>query len=126
MVRKNSRLIAQGYSQLEGIYFAETFSPVTRLEVIQLILSYVINHDIILYQMDVNSDFLNRVIFEEAYVKQSPGFKDVVHPNFVFKLKKSLYGLKQPPRAWYERLGNFLLKMVFRKVRLTLHCSERL
>lgn len=60
-----------------------------------LLLSYVINHDIILYQMNVKSAFLNRIIYEEVYVKQLYGFEDLVHPYHVLKLMKSLYGLKQ-------------------------------
>lgn len=69
--RNKSRLVAQGYSQQEGIKFFETFSPVSRLEEIRLLLSYVITPDIILYQMDVKSEFLNGVISEEVYVKQT-------------------------------------------------------
>ena len=59
--------------------------------------------------MDVKSDFLNGVIEEEVFVKQPPGFEDLKHPDHVFKLKKSLYSLKQAPRAWYDRLSNFLI-----------------
>lgn len=97
------RLVARGYSQQEGIDFSETFAPVARLEAIKLLIFYVINHDIVLYQMDVKSSFLNGVISKEVYVKQPPGFEDSVHPYFVFKLNKSLYALKQAPRTWYEK-----------------------
>lgn len=72
MVRNKSRLLLQGYSKQKGIDFSETFAPVTRLEAITLLLSYAINHDIFLYQMDVKSSFLNGVIYEEVYVKQTP------------------------------------------------------
>ena len=65
--------------------------------------------------MEVNSDFLNGVIYEEVYLKQPPGFEDSFHIDFVFKIKKSLYGLKQAPRAWYERLSNFVLTNSFEK-----------
>jgi len=64
------------------------------LEAIRLLLSYAVNHDITLYQMDVKSAFLNDVISEEVYVKQPSGFEDLKNLNHVFKLKKSLYGLK--------------------------------
>ena len=103
-----ARLVAQGYNQQECIDYTETFAPVARLEAIRLLLSYAVNRGIILYQMDVKSAFLNRVI-EEVFVKQPPGFEDLKHPNHVYKLKKSLYGLKQAPRAWYDRLSNFLI-----------------
>ncbi|KAK2428633.1 putative mitochondrial protein [Trifolium repens] len=115
VVRNKARLVAQGYSQQEGIDFTETFAPVARLEAIRLLLSYAVNNGITLYQMDVKSAFLNGVISEEVFVKQPPGFEDLKNPEHVFKLKKSLYGLKQAPRAWYERLSNFLLENGFQK-----------
>ena len=62
------------------------------MEAIRLLLSYVVNHGIILYQMVVKSAFLNEVIEEEVFVKQPPGFEDLKHPDHVYKLKKSLYG----------------------------------
>jgi len=99
VVKNKARLVAQGYSQQEGIDYTETFSPVARLEAIKLLLSYAVNHGIILYQMDVKSAFLNGVILEEVFVKQPPGFEDFKYPDHVYKLRKSLYGLKQAPRA---------------------------
>ena len=63
--------------------------------------------------MDVKSAFLNGYINEEVYVEQSPGFEDDKKPDLVYKLKKALYGLKQSPRAWYERLRDFLLSKGF-------------
>ncbi|KAK2450481.1 putative mitochondrial protein [Trifolium repens] len=115
VVRNKARLVAQGYSQQEGIDFTETFAPVARQEAIRLLLSYAVNNGITLYQMDVKSAFLNGVISEEVYVKQPLGFEDLKNPEYVFELKKSLYGLKQAPRAWYERLSNFLLENGFQK-----------
>jgi len=115
VIRNKVRLVAQGYSQQEGIDYTETFAPVARLEAIRLLLSYAVNHNITLYQMDVKSAFLNGVISEEVFVKQPHGFEDLKHPDYVYKLKKSLYGLKQAPRAWYDRLSNFLLKNDFKR-----------
>jgi hypothetical protein len=107
-------MVAQGYSQQERIDYKETFAPVARFEAVRLLLSYTVNHGIILYQMDVKSAFINDLIYEEFYVKQPPRLEDLKHPDYVFKLKKSLYGLKQAPRAWYERLSNFLLEKGFK------------
>lgn len=87
VVRNKAKFIAQGYNQQEGIDFSKTLAPFARLEVIKILLSYAINHNIILYQMDVTSSFLNGVIFKEVYVKQPIGFEDSVHPYFVFKLR---------------------------------------
>ena len=92
VVRNKARLVAQGYSQQESIYFTEKFTPVVRLEAIRLLLSYAVNYGIILHQMDVKSAFLDGVISEEVYVKQPPGFEDMKHLDCVYKLKKSLYG----------------------------------
>jgi len=115
VVRNKTRLVAQGYSQQEGIDYTETFALVSRLEAIRLLLSYAVNHGILLYQMDVKSAFLNGVISEEVFVKKPPSFEDLKYPGHVYKLKKSLYGLKQAPRAWYDRLSNFLIKIDFKR-----------
>ncbi|XP_066320253.1 uncharacterized protein [Miscanthus floridulus] len=99
VVRNKARLVAQGFSQKEGIDYGETFAPVARLEAIRILLAFAASRGYKLYQMDVKSAFLNGFIEEEVYVKQPPGFE---HPNFpdrVFKLQKALYFLKQAPRA---------------------------
>jgi len=115
VVKNKARLVAQGYSQQEDIDYTETFALVARLEAIRLLLSYAVNHGIILYQMDVKSEFLNGVISEKVYVKQPLGFEDLKHPDHVYKLTKSLYGMKQAPRAWYDRLSNFLIENDFKR-----------
>ena len=113
VVRNKARLVAQGYSQEEGIDYDETFAPVARLEAICMLLAYACFMGFKLFQMDVKSAFLNGVLSEEVYVKQPPGFEDPVHPDYVFKLNRALYGLKQAPRAWYERLSKFLIETGF-------------
>jgi len=115
VVRNKARLVAQGYSQQEGIDYTKKFALVARLEAIRLLLSYVVNHGIILYEMDVKSAFLNGVISEEVFFKQPSGFEDLKYLDHVYKLKKSLYGLKQALRAWYDRLSNFLIKNNFKR-----------
>ena len=114
IIKNKAKLVAQGYSQQEEIDYTKTFTPVARLEAIRLLISYAVNHGIILYQMGVKSAFLNGVISEEVFVKQPPGIDDLKHPDHVYKLKKSLYGLKQTPRAWYDRLSSFLLENDFK------------
>ncbi|CAL2246732.1 unnamed protein product [Prunus armeniaca] len=109
VVRNKARLVAQGYTQMEGIDFDETFAPVARLELVRLLLAIACHLKFKLYQMDVKTAFLNGVLNEEVYVEQPKGFEDPHHPNDVFRLKKALYGLKQAPRAWYERLSSHLL-----------------
>src|SRR3954469_2839006 len=113
VVRNKARLVAQGFSQVEGIDYGETFAPVARLESIRIALAYASHHNFKLYQMDVKSAFLNGPINELVYVKQPPGFEDPNFPNHVYKLDKALYGLKQAPRAWYEHLTEFLVDYGF-------------
>ncbi|GKD04526.1 retrovirus-related pol polyprotein from transposon TNT 1-94, partial [Tanacetum coccineum] len=114
VVSKNkARLVAQGYNQQEGIDFDETYAPVATLESIRILLAYACVHNFKLFQMDVKSAFLNDFINEEVYVAQPLGFVDFEKPNHVFKLKKALYGLKEAPKAWYDRLKAFLLDHMY-------------
>jgi hypothetical protein len=94
VVRNKARLVAQGYTQVEGLDFGETYAPVARLKAIRILLAYACAHNIKLYQMDVKSVFLNGYINEEVYVEQPPSFEDDKKPNLMYKLKKALYGLK--------------------------------
>jgi hypothetical protein len=79
-----------------------------------MLLAYAASKGFKLYQMDVKSAFLNGYIEEEVYVRQPPGFENPKYPNHVYKLHKSLYGLKQASRAWYKRLKAFLLAKGFK------------
>ena len=114
-MRNKSRLVGQGYTQIEGVDFDETFAPVARLESIRLLFGMACNLKIKLFQMDVKSAFLNGVLQEEVYVTQPKGFEDPHFPDHVYKLKKALYGLKQAPRAWYDRLTEFLTQAGFQR-----------
>ena len=114
MVRNKARLVANGFAQVEGLDFGETFAPVARLEAIRILLAYASRHNMKLFQMDVKSAFLNGFINELVFVEQSPGFEDPRYPNHVYRLHKALYGLKQAPRAWYECLRDFLLNKGFK------------
>jgi hypothetical protein len=102
VTRNKACLVANSYSQVEGLYFYETYAPVAWLESIHILLAYATYHGFKLYQMDVKSAFLNGPIKEEIYVEQPPGFEDSEYPNHVYKLSKALYGLMKAPRAWYH------------------------
>ena len=97
VVRNKACLVAQGFSQVEGIDYGETFTPVARLESIRILLAYANHHNFKLQQMDVKSAFLNGPLSELVYVKQPPGFEDPHFPDHVYRLNKALYGLKQAP-----------------------------
>nr|GFC25003.1 retrovirus-related Pol polyprotein from transposon TNT 1-94 [Tanacetum cinerariifolium] len=115
VIQNKARLVAIGYSQQEGIDYDETFALVTRIESIRLFLAYAAHKDFIVYQMDVKTAFLNRILKEEVYVGQPPGFVSKQYPDHVYALDKALYGLKQEPRAWYNVLSQFLIDSGFQK-----------
>ncbi|GJX08080.1 retrovirus-related pol polyprotein from transposon TNT 1-94 [Tanacetum coccineum] len=119
IVTKNkARLVAQGYSQEEGIDYDETFAPVAIMEAIRIFLAFAIYMNFTVFQMDVKSTFLNGNLKEEVYVKQPPGFESSEFPDYVCKLDKALYGLKQEPRAWYETLSTFFIQNKFVRERI--------
>ncbi|GKD02173.1 retrovirus-related pol polyprotein from transposon TNT 1-94, partial [Tanacetum coccineum] len=100
IVTKNkARLVAQGYSQEDGINYDETFAPVVRMEAIKIFLAFATYMNFTVFQMDVKSAFLNGKLKEEVYVKQPPGFESSEFSDYVCKLDKALYGLKQAPKA---------------------------
>ncbi|KAJ9548467.1 hypothetical protein OSB04_021010 [Centaurea solstitialis] len=113
VIKNKARLVAQGYTQEEGIDYDEVFAPVARIEAIRLFLAYASFKNFKVYQMDVKSAFLYGKIEEEVYVCQPPGFEDPRYPDRVYKLNKALYGLHQAPRAWYDTLSTYLLENDF-------------
>ena len=86
IIRNKARLVVKGYNQEEGIDYNETFAPIARLEAIRMLLAFACARNFKLFQMDVKSTFLNGFIMEELYVHQSPGFKDNLYHDHVFKL----------------------------------------
>ncbi|GJV36773.1 retrovirus-related pol polyprotein from transposon TNT 1-94 [Tanacetum coccineum] len=107
ILKNKARLVACGYRQEEGIDFEESFAPVARLEAIRIFLAFAAHMNMVAYQMDVKTVFLNGNLREEVYVSHPDGFVDLDNPNHVYKLKKALYELKQAPRAWYDMLSSF-------------------
>ncbi|GJV72271.1 retrovirus-related pol polyprotein from transposon TNT 1-94, partial [Tanacetum coccineum] len=115
ILKNKARLVARGYRQEEGIDFEESFALVARLEVARIFLAFAAYMNMIVYQMDVKTTFLNGILHEEVYVSQPDGFMDPDNPNHVYRLKKALYGLKQAPRTSYDLLSSFLLSQGFSK-----------
>ncbi|GKF54241.1 retrovirus-related pol polyprotein from transposon TNT 1-94, partial [Tanacetum coccineum] len=115
ILKNKALLVARGYRQEEGIDFEESFAPVARLDTIRIFLAFAAHMNMIVYQMDVKTAFLNDILREEVYVSQPDGIVDKDNLNHVCKLKKALYGLKQAPRAWYNLLSKFLLSQEFSK-----------
>nr|GEW24377.1 hypothetical protein [Tanacetum cinerariifolium] len=93
VIRNKAKLMAQWYTQEEGIDYEEVFASV----------------------MDVKSAFLYDTINEEVYVMQPLGFQDLEFLDRVYKVEKAIYGLHQAPRAWYGTLSKYLLDNVFQR-----------
>jgi hypothetical protein len=93
--------------------YDETFSPVVKPATVRPVLSIVVSRDWPIQQLDVKNAFLHGTLTETVYCSQPTGFADPAHPNLVCRLKKSLYGMKQVPRAWYSRFASFLLSQGF-------------
>ncbi|GJX20300.1 retrovirus-related pol polyprotein from transposon TNT 1-94 [Tanacetum coccineum] len=115
VLKNKARLVAQGFRQEEGIDFEESFALVARIEVICIFVADAANKNMMIFQMDVKTTFLNGELKEEVYVFQPEGFVDQENPSHVYKLKKSLYGLKLARRAWYDMLSSFFISQHFSK-----------
>nr|GEV51863.1 hypothetical protein [Tanacetum cinerariifolium] len=116
ILKNKARIVARGYRQEEGINFEESFAPVARLDAIRIFIAYAAHKNMVVCQMDVKTVFLNGNPREEVYVSQPDGFVDPDNPNYVYKLKKALYGLKKSLCTWYDMLSSFLISQDFSKV----------
>ena len=115
IICNKARLVTQGYSQMEEVDYDETFAPIARMESIRILLALACHLRFKLYQMDVKTAFLNGLLKEDVYVAQPKRFIDPHFPDYVLYLKKAFYRLKQAPRAWYDRLTQYLVSHGFIK-----------
>lgn len=111
--RYKARLVIKGCSQIEGIDYTETFSPVVRFDTVRTMLSIAVKDDLILGQFDIKTAFLHGTLKENIYMRQPDGIND--GSKKVCKLVKSLYGLKQAPRCWTEHFGTFVKNFGFKE-----------
>lgn len=107
-----ARLVAQGFTQTAGIDYDETFAAVAKSQTFRMLLAKAGKEKLSIKQYDVASAFLNGNLKEDIYMKPPPGYEE---GNFVLKLNKSLYGLKQAARVWYNTLSNALKSAGFTK-----------
>ncbi len=110
-----ARLVVRGFQQDEEL--DDIYSPVARMCTLKLLLSFCCQHGYTIHQMDVETAFLNGPIVSEVYIKQPFGYDNVMDRNNVFHLKKSLYGLKESPRNWYECFNRFISTLNFERNR---------
>ena len=108
------RLVAQGFSQVEGIDYNETYSPVARFTSIRFILAISSILGLIVHQMDVETAFLNAELKEEIYMHPPVGM--LIKEGHVLRLLKTLYGLKQSPREWNANLDKFMISQLFTRI----------
>jgi hypothetical protein len=113
--RYKARLVERGFTQTYGVDYNETFAPVAKFTSIRSILALAALEDMDIHQMDVKIAFLNGELEEEIYMEQPQGFVHQGGEHLVCKLQKSLYGLKQSPRAWNQKLDAFLKSIEFMK-----------
>ena len=110
-----ARLVAKGYVQQHGIDFEEVFAPVARLETIRLLISVAATNGWEVHHLDVKTAFLHGELNEIVYVTQPEGFEVKGSEGKVYKLHKALYGLRQAPRAWNNKLNQILQGLKFKK-----------
>ncbi|GJW75400.1 zinc finger, CCHC-type containing protein [Tanacetum coccineum] len=104
-----ARLVIQGFKQKSGVDYFDTYAPVARISTIRLLITMASIHNLIIYQMDVKTAFLNGDLDEEVYMNQPQGFIMPGNENKVCKLIKSLYGLKQAPKKWHQKFDKVVL-----------------
>jgi len=109
--RYKARLVAKGFAQEYGVDYFETFSPVARFDTVRCLVNVAVQENLHLKQFDVKTAFLYSNLDEEIYVRQPEGYDD--NSGRVWKLRRSLYGLKQSPRCWNQKLMKNMLEQGF-------------
>ncbi|KAG7533498.1 Zinc finger CCHC-type [Arabidopsis thaliana x Arabidopsis arenosa] len=113
--KHKARLVAKGYVQQYGVDFEEVFAPVARLETIRLLIDLAASHGWEIHHLDVKTAFLHGELKETVFVSQPEGFEKKGYEEKVYKLNKALYGLRQAPRAWNNKLNHILCELKFKK-----------
>ncbi|KAL6337829.1 hypothetical protein AAG906_002294 [Vitis piasezkii] len=111
--RYKARLVTKGYTQKYGIDYQETFSLVTKLKIVRVLLSLAANLNWSLHQFDVKNAFLHGDLKEDVYMDIPLGYMTSSKTEVVCKLQKALYRLKQSPRAWFGRFSLAMRKYGF-------------
>ena len=113
--KHKARLVAKGYVQQFGVDFEEVFAPAARIETIRLLIDLAASHGWEIHHLDVKTAFLHGELKETVYVYQPEGFEQQGEEEKVYKLNKALYGLRQAPRAWNNKLNHILMELGYSK-----------
>ena len=117
VIRYKARLVAQGFSQVPGVDYFDTFAPVARLASVHMVLAYVATEDYETGQIDIKAAYLNGELTEDKviFMKQAPGYEEAGEEGKVkvLRLWKLLYRLKQAGRRWYQKLVEIMTKLGF-------------
>ena len=105
VTKLKARIVARGFQQTEGVTFSEIFAHVVRWSTIRTILALAASHSWPIHQMDVIIAFLNGELTDEVYMEVPEGFPGAGDPTKVCHLKRALYGLRQAPRVWYDKIN---------------------
>lgn len=109
-------MVARGFSQTYGVDFGDTFALVAKFVSIRTLLSFWVTIDFEIYQMDVKCAFLNGELNKDIYMTQPDGYEAIGQKNLTYKLKKTMFRLKQTQRVWNEKINGFFKKLVFSRV----------
>ncbi|KAL9262413.1 Retrovirus-related Pol polyprotein from transposon RE1-like protein [Drosera capensis] len=112
VTRLKAHLMIRGFTQQHDIHYEEAFSLVAKLNTVRVLVSLTVHHSWSLYQLDIKNSFLHSDLIETVYMHQLSGY-ETAGENHVCRFRKSLYGLKQSPRAWFEKLSKLLQAIEF-------------
>jgi transposase InsO family protein len=114
--RFKARLVAKGFSQVPGLDYSDTYSPVAKFNSLRMLIALAAILDLELFQIDVKTAFLNGTLEEVIFMSQPEGFSFPGQEHLVCRLLRSLYGLKQSPRRWNIRFNDVLLKNGYKRI----------
>jgi Reverse transcriptase (RNA-dependent DNA polymerase) len=113
--RFKAQLVAKGYTQIYGVDYEQTFAPVAKMNTARTLISCAVKLGWDLCQLDVKNAFLHEDLKEEVFIEIPPDFANEQLRDKVCRLKRSLYDLKQSPRAWFERFSMAMKRLGYRQ-----------